>query len=181
MMEAMLKDVYTVSICKVTKVNADNSFLEVLCIATKTIITDVPLMQLGNKTINIKIKIAVGDLIPVFHVKEDVSLLISQGTEEPNNALDDFSQSNAIALPFKLSNFQEGFKMPIVDFEILGNIKMKGNFEIEGDIKQTGKLEATGEIKSDTDVKASTISLKTHKHPYTWTDGGGAGNTSPPT
>ena len=174
MVEAMMKDVYTVSICKVNKINASNSFLEVFCIATKTIITDVPLLQLGNKTINIKIKIAVGDIIPVFHVKEDVSLFLSQGTEEVNNTLDDFSQSNAIALPFKLSNFQEGFKMPDIDFEILGNVKMKGNFEIDGEIK------ATKEIKSDLDVKAGAISLKTHKHPYTWTDGAGSGNTSTP-
>ena len=178
--ESLLKDVYTLSFAKVTKVDNATSFLEVKNIMDGGIITDVPLLQLGNSSINIKINIEVGDLIPIFHTKDDVSLFLAQGTEEENNALESFSRSNAVAFPFKLTNFLEGFKMPSVDIEILGNIKLKGNFEIEGDIKQTGKIESTGEIKSDADVKAASISLKNHVHPYTWGHDPGAGNTSPP-
>ena len=173
--ENLLKDVYTLSFAKVTKVDSATSFLEVKNIMDGGIITDVPLLQLGNSSINIKINIKVGDLIPIFHTKDDVSLFLSQGTEEENNALESFSRSNAVAFPFKLTNFLEGFKMPSMDIEILGNLKVTGNVEI------TGSIQATDEISSDIDVKAGTISLKNHVHPYTWTDGGGSGNTSPPT
>ena len=173
--ESLLKDVYTLSFAKVIKVDNATSFLEVKNIMDGGIITDVPLLQLGNSTINIKINIKVGDLIPIFHTKDDVSLFLAQGTEEENNALESFSRSNAVAFPFKLTNFLEGFTMPSVDIEILGNLKVTGNVEI------TGSIQATDEISSDTDVKTGSISLKTHVHPYTWTDGGGSGNTSPPT
>ena len=173
--ESLLKDVYTLSFAKVTKVDSATSFLEVKNIMDGGIITDVPLLQLGNSSINIKINIKVGDLIPIFHTKDDVSLFLAQGTEEENNALESFSRSNAVAFPFKLTNFLEGFTMPSVDIEILGNLKVTGNIEI------TGSLTATDEISSDTDVKTGSISLKNHVHPYTWTDGGGSGNTSPPT
>lgn len=173
--ESLLKDVYTLSFAKVTKVDNGTSFLEVKNIMDGGIITDVPLLQLGNSSINIKINIKVGDLIPIFHTKDDVSLFLAQGTEEENNALESFSRSNAVAFPFKLTNFLEGFTMPSVDIEILGNLKVTGNIEI------TGSLTATDEISSDTDVKTGSISLKNHVHPYTWTDGGGSGNTSPPT
>ena len=162
--ESLLKDVYTLSFAKVTKVDSATSFLEVKNIMDGGIITDVPLLQLGNSSINIKINIKVGDLIPIFHTKDDVSLFLAQGTEEENNALESFSRSNAVAFPFKLTNFLEGFTMPSVDIEIFGNLKLKGNFEIEGDIKQTGKIESTGEIISDTDVKVVNVSLKTHNH-----------------
>lgn len=173
--ESLLKDVYTLSFAKVIKVDPDTSFLEVKNIMDGGIITDVPLLQLGNSSINIKINIKVGDLIPIFHTKDDVSLFLAQGTEEENNALESFSRSNAVAFPFKLTNFLEGFTMPGVDIEISGNLKVTGNIEVEGSIQ------ATDEISSDTDVKTGSISLKTHVHPYTWTDGGGSGNTSPPT
>ena len=173
--ESLLKDVYTLSFAKVTKIDSATSFLEVKNIMDGGIITDVPLLQLGNSSINIKINIKVGDLIPIFHTKDDVSLFLAQGTEEENNALESFSRSNAVAFPFKLTNFLEGFTMPSMDIEILGNLKVTGNIEVEGSIQ------ATDEISSDTDVKTGSISLKTHVHPYTWTDGGGSGNTSPPT
>lgn len=173
--ESLLKDVYTLSFAKVIKVDNATSFLEVKNIMDGGIITDVPLLQLGNSSINIKINIKVGDLIPIFHTKDDVSLFLAQGTEEENNALESFSRSNAVAFPFKLTNFLEGFTMPSVDIEISGNLKVTGNIEVEGSIQ------ATDEISSDTDVKTGSISLKTHVHPYTWTDGGGSGNTSPPT
>ena len=173
--ENLLKDVYTLSFAKVTKVDSATSFLEVKNIMDGGIITDVPLLQLGNSSINIKINIKVGDLIPIFHTKDDVSLFLAQGTEEENNALESFSRSNAVAFPFKLTNFLEGFTMPSMDIEILGNLKVTGNIEVKGSIQ------ATDEISSDTDVKTRSISLKNHVHPYTWTDGGGSGNTSPPT
>lgn len=44
-----------------------------------------------------------------------------------------------------------------------------------------GNLHVTGTIVSDTEVinSAKGVNLGTHVHPYTWTDAGGAGNTSP--
>ena len=146
MIEHLLKDVYTLSFAKVTKVDSQKSFLEVKNIMDGGIITDVPLLQLGKSSINIKINIKVGDLIPIFHTKDDVSLFLAQGTEEENNTLESFSRSNAVAFPFKLTNFLEGFTMPSIDIEILGNLKVTGNIEVEGSIQ------ATDEITSDNDV-----------------------------
>ena len=65
--ESLLKDVYTLSFAKVTKVDNATSFLEVKNIMDGGIITDVPLLQLGNSSINIKINIKVGDLIPISY------------------------------------------------------------------------------------------------------------------
>ena len=172
MIEHLLKDVYTLSFAKVTKVDSATSFIEVKNIMDGGIITDVPLLQLGNSSINIKINVKVGDLIPIFHTKDDVSLFLAQGTEEENNTLESFSRSNAVAFPFKLTNFLEGFTMPSTDIEILGNMKI------------TGKLTVTDEIVSNTDVKTGTISLKNHVHSYSGVDTGGytqSGNTNKPT
>ena len=176
----LMSSINTLTLARIIKINASNGFIEAVGVTNKTIYNNVPLLQLGNSSINIKINLKVGDYVPLFHVKEDISLFLSQGTEEDNKTLDLFSDSNCIALPFKLFNFNEGFKMPEIDFEIIGNLKVTGNLELIGDIKQTGKIESTGEIKSDADVKASNISLKNHVHAYTWTDGAGAGNTQIP-
>ena len=145
--ESLLKDVYTLSFAKVTKVDSSTSFLEVKNIMDGGIITDVPLLQLGNSSINIKINIKVGDLIPIFHTKDDVSLFLSQGTEEENNALESFSRSNAVAFPFKLTNFLEGFTMPSVDIEILGNLKVVGNIEVEAQPFQQRRLRHCDSIR----------------------------------
>lgn len=45
-----------------------------------------------------------------------------------------------------------------------GAIKIKGDITHEGDTEQTGSHHSTGEIASDTDVKATGISGKSHKH-----------------
>ena len=170
----LMSSINTLTLARITKINASNGFIEAIGVTNKIIYNNVPLLQLGNSSINIKINLKVGDYVPLFHVKEDISLFLSQGTEEDNKTLDLFSDSNCIALPFKLFNFNENFKYPDIDFEITGNLKITGDVEIEG------KLSATNEIKSDTDVKASNISLKNHVHAYTWTDGAGAGNTQIP-
>jgi len=46
----------------------------------------------------------------------------------------------------------------------------------------TGGITASGDIRSTGgDVIAGSVTLKTHTHPYTWTDPGGSGNTGAPT
>lgn len=47
-------------------------------------------------------------------------------------------------------------------------------------VENTGDVDITGTLKASVDVKAKTISLVGHVHPYSWTDPGGSGNTSPP-
>ena len=67
--ESLLKDVYTLSFAKVTKIDAGTSFLEVKNIMDGGIITDVPLLQLGNSSVNIKINIKVGGFNPNISYK----------------------------------------------------------------------------------------------------------------
>jgi hypothetical protein len=47
-------------------------------------------------------------------------------------------------------------------------------------VENTGDVDITGTLKASVDVKAKTISLVGHVHPYSWTDPGGSGDTSPP-
>ncbi len=56
---------------------------------------------------------------------------------------------------------------------------INGNLTINGNLQVNGNISTTGTVTADTDVIAAGISLVKHIHPYTWTDGGGNGSTSP--
>ena len=49
-----------------------------------------------------------------------------------------------------------------------------------GTVNNTGNINITGTLTATVDAIANGISLVGHVHPYTWTDPGGSGNTSPP-
>lgn len=72
------------------------------------------------------------------------------------------------------------------DINITGNVSVKGDITQEGAMKVTGTISATKEIKSDDDVKAGTVSLKSHTHDFTVTTVGtaetqtGSGTTATP-
>lgn len=71
-----------------------------------------------------------------------------------------------------------------VDETISGSVtqKISGTTDITCPTTNiTGNLHVTGTIISDTEVTNSLkqVNLGTHVHPYSWTDGPGAGNTSP--
>lgn len=55
-------------------------------------------------------------------------------------------------------------KLTINSDGIIIELESSQKVEIKGDIELDGKLKVTGEISSDEDVKAGTISLKTHTH-----------------
>lgn len=80
------------------------------------------------------------------------------------------------------------------DLEVDGTLKVTGNIIGEANAIISGLLSASGysglsgsamttnvNIESAADIKASGISLKSHTHPYTWTDPAGSGNTLIPT
>lgn len=56
-------------------------------------------------------------------------------------------------------------------------MKAQNGVAITGDVSVTGKITATKDIETSQDVKAGTISLKTHKHGFTYSAGPTAGAT----
>lgn len=70
----------------------------------------------------------------------------------------DFTIRNAADKKLKLQNH----------CEVGGNSEVKGNSKVTGSVDVSDKLTVTKEIKSTSgDVKAGSISLKTHTHNYT--------------
>ncbi len=160
----LMEKIYTISICKITKIDPDNSFCEVQPVIAGSLITDVPIFQLGNTSINIKIKLKVGDIVPVMHCRDDVSLFLGSGKETTNDLIPKFAKSNAFILPFCVNSANLGFDMPNTDIEINGDIKINGDIEVSGEIKAS-------------EVEANNVKLSTHTH------GGvkdGPSNTAPP-
>lgn len=67
---------------------------------------------------------------------------------------------------------------PTRNISIVGDVTMSGKLDITGDVTITGKLTTSGDIEStDGDVKAGSVSLKEHTHPFTYSAGPTAGAT----
>jgi hypothetical protein len=61
-----------------------------------------------------------------------------------------------------------------------GEIILRGNVRVEGNVQFEGNAEASQDLTVTGTTTSGGIDLNTHTHPYTWTDDGGAGDTSPP-
>ena len=142
--KAMLGKIDTSLIAEITKIHP-NGFVDVEPLAEfrevkLPPILHVPMCQLGNRNINIKINFKTGDKVPVLICSRDISGYITKEVSTVNTNKR-HNLTNAIALPILIPTD------PTADTEPI-SIGINGNIEMEGNIK-TGNIES-GEIKAKT-------------------------------
>ena len=148
---SLIEKIYTISICEITSINKETSFCNIRPVTGGSIITDVPVFQIGNNNVNIKIKLKIGDVVPVLHSKEDISNYIGTGNKVNTNTLSKFNKSNSFILPLNAISKNLSFSMPDFDIEINGTVKIDGDMEV------------TGEVRAS-DCKSGSVSLLQHVH-----------------
>ena len=169
-MRAMIGKIDTCVIAKITKVE-NNGFVNVEPLAEYREvmlppILHVPMCQLGNRNINIKINFKVGDVVPVIICSRDISGYITKEVSTVNTNKR-HNLTNAIALPVLITTDINSVEVPEsieINGDILANsnIVVNGNLTVNGDTEITGKLKVgsieSGEIKAksvDTDSGVS--------------------------
>nr|DAS18409.1 MAG TPA: baseplate protein [Caudoviricetes sp.] len=155
-MRAMIGKIDTCIIAKIVKV--ESGFVDVEPQAEyKSVmlppILHVPMCQLGNRQLKMKIKFKAGDIVPVLICSRDISGYISKETAVMNTNKR-HNLSNAIALPLLISTDINTENFP-GSIEIDGDVVLNGNFTVNGDVKITGKLQV-GSIESGP-IKAESV------------------------
>lgn len=158
-MRAMIGKIDTCIIAKIVKV--ESGFVDVEPQAEyKSVmlppILHVPMCQLGNRQLKMKIKFKVGDIVPVLICSRDISGYISKETAVMNTNKR-HNLSNAIALPLLISTDINTENFP-GSIEIDGDVVLNGNLTVNGDVKITGKLQV-GSIESG-EIKAKSLDVE---------------------
>ena len=162
--KAMLGKIDTSLIAKITKVHG-NGFVDVEPVAEyKDVmlppILHVPMCQLGNRTINIKINFKAGDIIPVLICSRDISGYITKEVSTVNTNKR-HNLTNAIALPILIATDLTAVNVP-ENIEINGNVILNGNLSINGDVEISGKLKVgsieTGDIETKSGISKGKVS-----------------------
>lgn len=181
-MSNLLKDIKVMLPCKIISLEGMYADLEIMVNNEDLdlpVVPSVPILYFGNNTKNLRFKNEVGDIVTVLFSQADISKFLITGSKTNTENKEWFNITNSVALPFNIHKKGDE-QMATTDFEIIGDMKITGDIEINGNITQVGNLDQTGTTTVSDDVIGGGISLKTHVHPYTWTDPAGAGNTSPP-
>lgn len=108
-------------------------------------ILHVPMCQLGNGSINIKINFKAGDKVPVLICSRDISGYITKEVSTVNTNKR-HNLTNAIALPILIPTDPTAVDIP-ESIEINGNVSLNGNLIINGDVNISGTL-TVGDIKA---------------------------------
>lgn len=162
-MRAMIGKIDTCVIAKIVKV--ENGFVDVEPQAEyKSVmlppILHVPMCQVGNRQLKIKIKFKTGDVVPVLICSRDISGYISKETAVMNTNKR-HNLSNAIALPLLISTDVNSESFP-GNIEIDGNVVLNGDFVVNGNVEISGKLKVgsieSGPIKAESVDTASGVS-----------------------
>lgn len=148
-MKSMLGKIDTSLIAKITKIHP-NGFVDVEPLAEfrevkLPPILHVPMCQLGNRNINIKINFKTGDKIPVLICSRDISGYITKEVSTVNTNKR-HNLTNAIALPILIPTDLTTVDIP-GSIEIDGDVILNGNLTVSGDVKISGTL-TVGDIKA---------------------------------
>ena len=148
-MKSMLGKIDTSLIVEITKIYP-NGFLDVEPLAEfrevkLPPILHVPMCQLGNRNINIKINFKVGDKIPILICSRDISGYITKETTVVNTNKR-HNLTNAIALPILISTDLTAVDIP-GSVEINGDVVLNGNLTVNGDVNISRNL-TVGDIKA---------------------------------
>ncbi len=163
-LKTMLGKIDTSLIAKITKIHS-NGFVDVEPIAEyKDVmlppILHVPMCQLGNRTINIKINFKAGDIIPVLICSRDISGYITKEISTVNTNKR-HNLTNAIALPILIATDLTAVNVP-ENIEINGDVILNGDLSINGDVEISGKLKVgsieTGDIETKSGISKGKVS-----------------------
>ena len=148
-MKSMLGKIDTSLIAEITKIYP-NGFVDVEPLAEfrevkLPPILHVPMCQLGNRNINIKINFKVGDKIPILICSRDISGYITKETTVVNTNKR-HNLTNAIALPILIPTDPTAVNIP-KNIEINGDMILNGNLTVSGDVNISGIL-TVGDIKA---------------------------------
>ena len=169
----MIGKIDTTIIARITKVESDG-FVNVEPLAEYQDVAlppifHVPMCQIGNRSINIKLNFKTGDVVPVLICSRDISGYVTKEVATVNTNKR-HNLTNAIALPILISTDLSGVNVP-GSIEVNGDVIVNGNISINGNAEITGKLKVgsieSGEIEAQSlDVKADITKNKTpYIHP----------------
>jgi hypothetical protein len=147
--KAMLGKIDTSLIAEITKVYP-NGFVDVEPLAEfrevkLPPILHVPMCQLGNGNINIKINFKTRDKVPVLICSRDISGYITKEVSTVNTNKR-YNLTNAIALPILIPTDPTAVDIP-ESIEINGDVILNGNLTVSGDVNISGTL-TVGDIKA---------------------------------
>jgi len=159
-LKAMIGRIDTSIIAKITK-TYPNGFVDVEPVAEyKEVnlppILHVPMCQIGNRNINIKLNFKAGDIVPLLICSRDISGYITKETSVVNTNKR-HNLTNAIALPILVSTDITAVGIP-EGIEIDGDVVLNGNLTVNGNTEITGKLKV-GSIESGK-IKAESVDTK---------------------
>ena len=148
-MKSMLGKIDTSLIAEITKIYP-NGFVDVEPLAEfrevkLPPILHVPMCQLGNRNINIKINFKMGDKITILICSRDISGYITKETTVVNTNKR-HNLTNAIALPILIPTDPTAVNIP-ENIEINGNVILNGNLTVSGDVNISGTL-TVGDVKA---------------------------------
>lgn len=136
--------------------------------------------------------IKAGDVGLVVYIDHDIDSVVASGQEAEPNTERNHSPSDAVFIGGIVTSNAPVSGIPADAASIAtedgsiyiavtkGGIKIQGDVQITGQVTSTGDVQVSGQVSVTGDVVGGGISLDNHTHPYTWTDPGGSGNTSPP-
>ena len=147
--KSMLGKIDTSLIAEITKIYP-NGFVDVEPLAEfrevkLPPILHVPMCQLGNRNITIKINFKAGDKIPILICSRDISGYITKETTVVNTNKR-HNLTNAIALPILIPTDPTAVDIP-GSVEINGDVILNGNLTVNGDVNISGNL-TVGDIKA---------------------------------
>lgn len=150
----------------IQRVLQDNTFQD------RSVLSNVPVLELGGNGLSIKIPLKEGDTGIVIFCDRDITLFKQEKSNTQPNTLRKHDLSDGIFIPMRFgntgsSNILIQSEDEATQFEITSSgINIKGNITVDGEITAT-------------DVKTTTnVSLKDHKHGGVTT---GSGSTAVPT
>ena len=125
-------------------------------------ILHVPMGQVGNSAIKVRLQFEVGNVIPLLIASRDISNYISEEDTKPNTNKR-HNLTNAIALPILISTDVNNVEIPSQNIVIDGNAEWNGDIIINGNVNINGNLVVSGTSTANDHI-SSGISGKSHVH-----------------
>lgn len=169
----MLNKIQTCLIARVEQVHSDTGFIDATPLAESKGVplprkNKIPVGYIGNQGFNIKMNVAVGDIVILLIASQDISNWVTNEDIKPNTNKR-HNLNNALAIPFWVPTDITPSEIPR-EIQINGSGTWTGNIVINGNVTINGTSTADDHISSG-------ISGKDHLHSGVTT---GSGKTGKP-